>query len=145
MDSKFETKIPRDLIAAYLRTQYSFEGDAGQVVVRIGELCPVAAHLIKEFKSPGAFYITAYNPGSEPKSNEQNETASKLLRDVLPTQPGYVLAAKGEDPRGEWDAEPGFMVFGLARKDAEVLGERFGQNAIVWIDPSGLPELALLR
>jgi hypothetical protein len=139
------SEIPSPLITAYLAAHYSFISGSDRVPVRIGEACLAAARLISELQCPGAFYITAYNPRSKARTSDQNATASTELLAALEVMPVRVLGAIGEDPEGTVPPEPGFMVFGPAQKDAEALGKRFGQNAIVWIAPSGVPQLLLLR
>jgi hypothetical protein len=37
------------------------------------------------------------------------------------------------------------LVLGIAREDAEALGRRFGQNAILYLEKGRAPELVLLR
>ena len=55
------------------------------------------------------------------------------------------IAAAGEHPANGWPAEPSFLVPGLPLEDARLLGEKFGQNAVVWSGANGVPRLVLLR
>jgi len=50
----------------------------------------------------------------------------------------------GRDPRGEWPAEPSVLVLGISRREAEILGRSYEQNAVVFVERGGAPELVLL-
>jgi uncharacterized protein len=51
---------------------------------------------------------------------------------------------ESRDPAGRWPAEPSLLVLGIARGEAEALGRAHRQNAIVFADKGGAPELVLL-
>ena len=58
---------------------------------------------------------------------------------------GYAcVLGEGRDPRGEWPAEASVLVLGISRREAEILGRSYEQNAIVFIERGQAPELALL-
>ena len=92
-----------------------------------------------------AAYVTAYNSQGKQTEHSINVRAKKgLLGDVrrtgLPYWEGF-----GEDPVGKWKSEPSLLVLGISLEDAESLGRKYGQNAIVWIEDDTVPQLVLLR
>ena len=57
---------------------------------------------------------------------------------------GVLFIGEGSDPEGEWPHEPSFLVVGISRAEAEALGRRFGQLAIVYARKGEPPELVEL-
>jgi hypothetical protein len=92
-----------------------------------------------------AAYVTAYNSQGKQTEPLINTRQQKLLlgdirRTGLPFLDGF-----GEDSTGNWKSEPSFLILGITLEDAEALGERYGQNAFVWIENDYVPQLVLLR
>lgn len=127
------------LIKSYERALYAL--DSG-TVLRIGVHDAGFDRLLEAHGVATAAFVTAANPRSEARTPAENEAAMAALRAslALPWLPGA-----GRDPEGRWSAEPSLLVLGIARADAEALGRRLGQNAIVFIERGGAPELVLLR
>jgi len=142
--SEDQTAITPEVLDAYRGAHYSFKLACQTVEFRIGQTCAPLAALIAQHRSPSAFCITAWNPLGQEVSREQNDAAQDILLATLHNEAPTFLPASGYDPNGTW-AEPGFLVFGLTRAQAVALGRRFRQNALVWSEPDGVPELLLLR
>jgi hypothetical protein len=127
-----------ELLSAYRATTWRVETPGGALTLRLGDTVEAL---------PATAIITAYNPASEKQSDEENVAANaKLLRD-LERAGGTWLHAVGHDTEpgaAEW-TEPGFAVSGLDLAHAVALGERYGQNAIVWIDERGNSALVVTR
>lgn len=143
--SEYKSVIPTNLIYAYRVAHYSFETDADPIQFAIGQFCPTLADLFTELCRSTALCITAYNPFGQELGDAQNEVASEELRNVLAELDSPFFPALGKAPDGSWGPEPGYMVFGVTCARAKRLGSRFRQNAIVWVGPSAVPELLLLR
>lgn len=140
-----ETVIARHVIAAYRSAHYSFVSNCRAIDLRVGQLCPQIEPLLQAAQRPTAFCITAWNPLGIDTTDEQNQTAqSELLRSLNTAQLRF-LPASGADPEGAWGPEPGFLVFGLTCAEAIAMGNRFRQNALLWIGPDTVPRLLLLR
>jgi len=127
------------LIESYERALYAL--DSG-TVLRIGVHSPDLDRLLATRGASTAAFVTAANPRGEARDCAANDAAMAALRAslALPWLPG-----EGRDPEGRWSAEPSLLVLGIARADAEALGRRLEQNAIVFIERGRAPELALLR
>jgi len=136
------SRIAPELVAAYRAARY--EVAAGFDLAISTPSAALAAWHTGHGVSCSAL-ITACNPASQPHSQQQNQNATRkletaLLRRKLAFSPTLAL-----DSEGNWPAEPGFLIAGLAREAAMALGRRFGQNAIVWAGADAVPGLVLLR
>jgi hypothetical protein len=115
-----------------------------ELVLRIGEPSPRLDRMLEQSGAGTAAFITAANPHSEPRSAKENAPAIAAL-DELVAASGYPRhRAEGRDPAGRWPAEPGLLIIGIYRANAQALGKHFGQNAIVFIEKGKPPELLVL-
>jgi putative PIN family toxin of toxin-antitoxin system len=128
-----------DLIESYERALYAL--DSG-VVLRVGVREPGLERLLERHGAATAAFVTAANPRGEAQDPALNEAAMAALRSSL--SPPW-LPGEGRDPEGGWRAEPSVLVLGMTRADAEALGRRLEQNAIVFVEKGRAPELVLLR
>lgn len=133
-----------DLDTAYRQTLYRVYGPDGPVDFRVGERSPALQALLRSYASDGAAFVTAHNPGSRLMTDEHNRNAQALLAaqargSAAATVPGVAL-----DPVGAWPAEDSLLLLNMDPAAARSLGRRFGQNALVWIDRTGLAELVWL-
>jgi len=127
------------LIESYGRALYAL--DSG-TMLRIGVHGPDLDRLLATHGAATAAFVTAANPRGEARTHAQNEAAMAALRASLELP---WLAGEGRDPEGRWSAEPSVLVLGISRPDAEALGRRLEQNAIVFVERGRAPELLFLR
>lgn len=127
------------LIAAYRKADYAVRGGP---VLRIGEPSAELASLLARQGARTAAFVTGANPRGEPRSHAANEAAMAELRAAVSYS---TLEGEGRDPQGGWGPEPSLLVLGIPRAEAEALGRRFEQNAIVFVGQGAAPELLLLR
>ena len=127
------------LVAAYRGADYAVHGGP---VLHVGEPNPALQALMQSHGVQTAAFLTGANPRGAPRSHAANEAAMAELRALLSWP---LLEGEGRDPGGGWVPEPSFLVLGIARAEAEALGRRFEQNAIVFVPQGGAPELILLR
>ena len=82
---------------------------------------------------PPFFGITAYNPGFERPSPQENEAANReLVRRI--TELGVPFRPAVGRNRESTYAEPSFAVFGISEATAIALARRFRQAAVVHWD-----------
>lgn len=118
---------------AYRATTYRcIPDDDPSWSARIGTPAPVAGPLA---------YITADNPSSQRLSKDENRRrhqalAGELAADDRPHWPGQSIADDGQ-----WPVERGFWVGELTADEARRIGMRYGQNAVVFIDPDAAVHL----
>jgi len=134
----------RDLDTAYRQTVYRVFLPDGPVDFRVGERNPALRELLRASASTAAAFVTAHNPGSRLMSQADNtrsqaELAAEARAIGAATLPGVAL-----DPLDTWPAEDSVLLLMVDRESACTLGRRFGQNALVWIDQTGLAELVWL-
>lgn len=126
-----------ELLEEYRRTDWSVETPAGTLHVRLDGEVP------DESLRPSGI-ITAYNPASMPRADEENRAADlELMRHVRSLGVAFRRTeAHGSDPA--W-TEPGFLLLGDVRPLLVELGLVFGQNAVVWVDGAGGASLVCTR
>jgi len=101
--------------------------------IQIGQHNSGLAKLMADVDVTTAAYLTAFNPYSEQLSLVDNEAAQQKLISDLTTLNVSVMHGEGRDAHGKWPAEPSLLALGISLQDAEVLADRYGQNAFVWI------------
>jgi hypothetical protein len=132
-----------DLLEAYRKAHYVVFG-APELVIRIGERNDELDALLEADGLDTAAYLTAANPGGELQSKTENELACAALHQVL-ADAGYTCyLGEGRDPAGGWPAEPSVLALGISRREAQVIGRSYEQNAIVFIERGKPPELVVL-
>lgn len=139
------TSGTESLIAAYEATRYRVCDPLHDFVLRIGEPSVGLLALYEMHGVRSAAYLTAYNPYSHVTPDEQNRAAQAALLGDLDSAGAVVLVAQGEGTIGDWPPEPSVLAIGLSRDEAEVLGRRYKQNAVVWIGADAVPQLVLLE
>jgi len=124
------------LVRAYREAIYIVnEGDEA-ISLRVGEASHELAKLMYLHKAQTAAVLTAYNPYSQPKSLEENESSQSKLKNALSLKSISCINAIGTDAKGEWDSEPSILALGISLQDAEILADEYGQNAFIWINNS---------
>jgi uncharacterized protein len=129
-----------ELLASYRRTHYVVFFP--EIVIRVGEPNRALDELIAP--SGRAAFVTAANPGSERRSDEENRLLVAALHETLDAAGRFYLEGEGRDPDGEWPPEPSLLVLGIAREEAARLARGFAQNAFVWCEPGSAPELVVV-
>lgn len=135
-------RLSAKLMEAYQAADYVVFAEP-EFVLKIGEPSGRMDALLEQEGATTAAFLTAANPRSKPQSPAQNASALSAL-DQLVAAAGYPWrAGEGREPDGSW-VEPSRLVIGIYRENAEALGRLFGQNAIVFIEKGGPPELLVL-
>jgi hypothetical protein len=133
-----------ELEKAYRNTRYWVFADPDKFFLTIGVPSHEIQSLFDRFNVSTATFITAYNPFSGPVSEAENEQAQVALKADLKRLGKAILYGEGAGADGCWPPEPSFLALGLSRRDAEALGRKYKQNAIVWISDGCVPELVML-
>lgn len=135
--------IDPGLLAAYLAAEYLVFSEPA-IALRIGERSEALDGLLEDAGAETAAFVTAANPGGKPADPGENAISTEALL-LAQREAGYVcIPGVGRDPRGEWPAEPSVLVLGISRREAEILGRSYEQNAVVFVERGGVPELVLL-
>lgn len=133
-----------EVLEAYRKAEYVVFGEP-PLVLRIGEPNRRLDTMLQAAQKESAAFITAFNPGGQRRSDQDNEAAQVQLERTLAEKPYGCYPGEGRDPAGHWTAEPSLLVIGIPRAEAESLGLAFEQNAIVFVARGKAPELVVLR
>ena len=109
----------RALAALYIRTLVSIEDETGS-------LAPVTASHEEE---EATHVITAWNPGEERPTPEENTSANNRLHSELVRRGLLPRRAIGADPTAD-HFEESWAVVGLDDDEARAIGAAFGQVAV---------------
>lgn len=140
-----DTAIPDELVAAYRATEYQVLSSTHPFVLRIGQQSENLVHLFAQTGKTGATFITAENPFSQTTTMQENAANQARLRQDLTAAKAIIFEGYGQGKDPAWPAEASYLAIGISREQACELGRKYLQNAIVWIDADGVPELVLLR
>ena len=139
-----ESNIPRDTIQAYLETHYHVSGDT-PATLRVGQVNPALAAQHEAHGVSSSAFVTACNPYSEGVGAQVNaERQTALAREIEQLGLTYIEGV-GKHPSNNWPGEASFLVLGVTLDVAKALGEKHGQNAIIWCGADAVPQLILLR
>jgi len=121
------------LVKAYRNAHYFVHHGEEVYLLKVGEVNHAFSHLLTAYGASSAAFLTAYNPYSQMRTQEENQVAhQKLLAEL--TQAGIeTIEGLGTDPHDDWDAETSVLALGLSRSHAEQLADQYGQNAFLWI------------
>ena len=139
-----DSVIAQSSIQAYLETDYHVHG-AMRVTLNVGVANACLAALQRSHSVESSAYVTACNPFSKALDDSSNDARQAVLARELHQHGLIHISGIGQHPTNGWPGEQSFLVLGLSREDAKMLGARHEQNAIVWCGPDAVPELALLR
>ncbi len=140
-----EIQIAQDKIRAYLATSYRLGFAEDDIVLTIGTHSAPLAALFREYGVECGAFLTAYNPRGEQQTDLQNELAhGRLVADLTRLGLGAIAGSGSEEGTG-WPAERSCFALGLSLEGAKIIGTKFDQDAIVWIDGDAVPQLILLR
>jgi hypothetical protein len=136
--------IDAETLQAYRETDYRvLEGLP--TTLHVDAVCPELLLLHARYQANCSAFITACNPLGTRTAAPLNAQRQEALLAELSRRKLVALRGIGQHPTNAWPGEPSFLVPGVTRRDAQALGRRFEQNAIVWSGRDALPELILLR
>ena len=143
--SSASSRVAPTLIAAYRATNYCVNGVFPPFLLRVDEANSdlAACHRLRGVDCSA--FLTAWNPGSRPMSDEDNELAQERLRSTLEERGYALLEGLGVDPTGQWAGEESFLVLGIGREAACEIGREFRQHGIVWSGADAVPHLVMLE
>lgn len=127
-----------DLAQLYAATTYRVYLPGGVCDVRVGERSDEIANWLEANNVACFAFVTAHNPGSVRRDEQQNrEAQSRLECDLLE---GHYEPYSAENiPDGsDWPVEESCFVPDLLAEDACALAADYGQNAVVWGNANGV-------
>ena len=140
-----KTLIAADKIRAYRATDYRLGHPAQDIALAPGLRSDGLCELFSAKSVECGAFLTAYNPRGNQKSDTENEQAHAQLAADLAERGLVSIEGSGSEPGSDWPAEKSYFAFGLSRDEAIAFGQKFEQDAIVWVGKTAVPELVLLR
>ena len=125
---------------AYLQTAHVVRAPQGVHALRIGVQHPAFDLEVETAGAKCWAVLTAWNPGSLPRSAEENAVAQAALTRTIADLGLKVWAAEGKADGGGW-REESLCVLDLEAPGAVALGRKFGQLAVVVGQLSGAVQL----
>jgi hypothetical protein len=139
-----ESIIDTEIIQAYRETHFHVHGDTPfTLAIDIASSALLALHATHQVTSSA--FITACNPFSQAYVESDNVDRQRALSSDLHQRNLTCIDGIGQHPSNQWPGEQSFLVLGVSLEDANILGAKYKQNAIVWNGPDGVPQLILLR
>lgn len=140
-----ETNISKELVAAYLKTDFIVFQDTLNFTLRINAYSEPLSELHKQHGVDSSALITAFNPFSKIATEEQNLIRQDELEKDLKLIGGTILLGAGVNPEKTWPEEANYLTLGITENEACKLGNKYQQNAIVFSAADSIPHLILLR
>jgi len=128
--------IDEQTLLAYEQTDYKFS----DITINIGVYSDAVKQLLIPYAPLGAIFITAWNPMGKVVYDEQNHRANKKLKSILLEMGLTVIDGYGISPCGSW-REDSFFAYPIDKHASQRLCEAFSQNAVVYVDNNGYPNL----
>ena len=139
------SSIDLKLINAYQNAYYQVWHDEGIFELKIGVKSRALCELFLRTKTETSIFITAFNPLGVMHSEIENKLFQTKLRYDLEAISNIIYDGEGGDLSGEWPAEHSYLVMGIDRSTGIKIGNKYEQNAILWVGSDHVPELILLR
>lgn len=122
-----------ETVRAYEQTDY-FADDQPPVRLRIHDTDAQHQAWLDRHQAHSASILTAWNPFGQELTADDNEARQAQLRATIEASGLPWLTARGEDPEGSWQPEPGFCVFNVPSDLLKRWLEDFEQNAAVRLE-----------
>ena len=117
---------------AYRRAFYRANaGGRIDIEIRVGRKTPALDDMLRRRGKRRWAFLTACNPGARLLGAAENRARTKALKFSL-RRGGFLFfeGLRGSDA-GDWPEDASFLVVGIARREADRLRRRFGQDAFV--------------
>jgi len=138
------TDIAASLICSYLQANFHVWGPT-PFHFNVGKPSADLHALLENNGTTTAAFITAYNPLGQSLDTHSNESKHRLLLADIETYGLEVIEGEGRDPKNEWPGERSLLILGIDKTTAIEIGNRYQQNAIVWIEWAKPSSLLMLR
>ena len=116
------------LAEAFVNTAYIAECERGQIEVAIGHL---ATKLEAEMPSKSFAFITAWNPGGDRRTDDENNDADRALVHLIDSYRVDRIPMHAVSPDGAW-FEAGWLVCDVSRVTLDQWARSFGQLGTLW-------------
>ena len=117
---------------AYHRAFYRASTGGGiGIEIRVGKDTPALDDVLRRNGKRRWAFLTACNPGARRLGVTENRARTNALELSLRRGGFLFYAGRSGSDAGDWPEETSFLVVGIARREADRLRRRFGQDAFV--------------
>lgn len=132
---------PTALIEVYRQTKYVIEDGEISFTIRLVEQNPGLDRFLADSAHGSWAFLTAYNPLSQPLSENENSSRQIELKTYLNELRLTYLNGSGIGDDPSWEPEPSLFILDIGRHLAIETARHFDQNAILWGEAGSIPEL----
>lgn len=136
----FMTTLSPELRKAFEETRYHVLIQT-PFLLQVGQAQAALGALYRQHQTDCSCFITAFNPMGELLNKDENIERHAQLGRALGAAGLAALPAVAQHPANGWPAEPGFLVIGLGRDDAQRWAAQWEQLAVVWTSADMVPQL----
>lgn len=134
------TTLSPALRKAFEETQYHVLHQA-PFGLQVGQPQPALSAIYQQHQTACACLITAFNPMGELLEKDENIERHAQLGRALGSAGYAALPTVAQHPANGWPAEPGFLVIGMGREDAQRWAAEWEQLAVLWTAADTVPQL----
>jgi hypothetical protein len=120
-------------VKAYHDALYVVYSKDKDICLRAGQSSSELVELMKIHGVNSAAFLTAYNPYSVISRAEENIIYQKSLIADIESLGLASIAGEGVDNLHVWPSEPSILALGIRLDDAQLLADKYQQNAFLWI------------
>lgn len=136
--------VDESLIQAYLEAKYVACSDH-YITMQVNHFNAALLQVMVKNGYASAAFITAYNPFSNPLTQEENEQRHQHFLSIIAEKNIPHFTGFGTDKEEEWPKEQSLLLFNITKLDSLELAKQFGQNAILWIEDDAIPQLLITQ
>ena len=138
------TTLSPELRKAFEETQYHVLHQA-PFLLQVGQAQAALSALYQQHQTDCSCFITAFNPMGELLEKDENIERHTQLGRALGAAGLAALPAVAQHPANGWPAEPGYLVIGMGRDDAQRWAAQWEQLAVLWTSADMVPQLLETR
>lgn len=132
--------ISEETETAYRNTNYVVSMPDKNILLRVGVASDEIRQLMIDADASAAVFMTAHNPFGVFLDEAENTAANHSLQKDLDNRFEIVMHCYGASPCEEY-REDSLLAFPVSRAQAIELCCQYEQNAVLFIDAEGVPEL----
>lgn len=136
--------ISPQLAQSYRDAVYVVHLGTRAVVLTVGQVSDELSGLMRERNVVSAAFLTAFNPHSVIANEQKNALQHSALIADLNALGCECIAGEGGDSQNLWPKELSILALDIPLEGAELIADRYQQNAFLWISSNdGLVSLNL--
>ena len=129
MQNLNKKNIEDNLLQDYYKTDYIIFKP--KIIINIDKKTPNVDKILKKVEKNSWAYITAYNPMSILKTEEENLISQKnLIKEI--EKEFIFFEGEGKGINSEWKAEKSILIIVISKEKSIEIGNKYNQKAIVF-------------